>query len=51
MKAILWFDQIDRRALNQAGGKGANLGEMARAGLPVPTGRYGRIQLGHVIGR
>ena len=30
--------RIDRRALQSVGGKGANLGEMVRAGLPVPRG-------------
>lgn len=35
---VLGFDQIDRHALGEVGGKGANLGEMARAGFPVPEG-------------
>jgi rifampicin phosphotransferase len=30
--------EIDRGALRSVGGKGANLGEMVRAGLPVPGG-------------
>src|SRR5262245_7237151 len=35
---VLPFDRLDRAALPVAGGKAANLGEMARAGLPVPPG-------------
>jgi phosphohistidine swiveling domain-containing protein len=37
-KPILPFDAIDRTMLPIAGGKAANLGELARAGLPVPDG-------------
>ena len=32
------FDQIARTDVSMAGGKGANLGEMTRANLPVPPG-------------
>jgi pyruvate,water dikinase len=35
---IRWFDEIDRSVVSLVGGKGANLGELARAGLPVPPG-------------
>jgi pyruvate,water dikinase len=35
---IRWFQDIDRNAAPEVGGKGANLGEIARAGLPVPAG-------------
>jgi pyruvate, water dikinase len=35
---IVWFDQLGRSDVATAGGKGANLGELARAGLPVPPG-------------
>lgn len=35
---ILWFDALSREDVPLAGGKGANLGEMTRAGLPVPPG-------------
>ncbi|SEN19160.1 phosphoenolpyruvate synthase [Lihuaxuella thermophila] len=38
MKYVLHFDEIDRHSLPVVGGKGANLGEMARAGFPVPPG-------------
>ncbi len=34
----LTFEEIDRAAVPIAGGKAANLGEMVRAGLPVPGG-------------
>ena len=35
---VLWFDQLGRADIATVGGKGANLGEMTRAGLPVPRG-------------
>src|SRR3954453_10821346 len=35
---VLPFAEIDRGSLPLVGGKGANLGEMARAGFPVPPG-------------
>lgn len=35
---IIWFDSLSKGSTSLAGGKGANLGEMARAGLPVPPG-------------
>jgi pyruvate,water dikinase len=34
----LWFDEIRLEDLGKVGGKGTNLGELARAGLPVPQG-------------
>ena len=38
MTYILRFDQVGKDDIPQVGGKGANLGEMAGAGLPVPPG-------------
>src|SRR5579885_1895064 len=35
---ILFFEEIDHALLPLVGGKGANLGELTRAGLPVPPG-------------
>ena len=35
---VLPFGAVDRAALPIAGGKAANLGELTRAGLPVPAG-------------
>ena len=35
---ILPLDAVNRSSLAQAGGKGANLGELIEAGLPVPPG-------------
>ena len=35
---IRWFASLGRNDTPIAGGKGANLGEMTRAGLPVPPG-------------
>jgi pyruvate,water dikinase len=33
-----WFNEISRDDVPSAGGKGANLGDMAQAGLPIPPG-------------
>jgi len=38
MKRIAWFKEIRRKDISVAGGKGANLGEMTHAGLPIPPG-------------
>jgi len=38
MANILWFSQIGKGDVAKAGGKGANLGEMANIHLPVPPG-------------
>ncbi|BCU81371.1 hypothetical protein JIR001_11540 [Polycladomyces abyssicola] len=38
MKYVLYFDEIDRHSLPIVGGKGSNLGEMSKAGFPVPPG-------------
>ncbi len=35
---VYWFKQLSKDSLAQAGGKGANLSEMANLGLPVPAG-------------
>ena len=37
-RGIAWFDDLDADDVSVAGGKGANLGEMTQAGLPVPDG-------------
>src|SRR5215212_9381037 len=37
-ESIRWLEDLDRDALADAGGKGANLGELINAGLPVPPG-------------
>jgi rifampicin phosphotransferase len=34
----VWFDEIGKEDIALAGGKGANLGELRSAGLPVPPG-------------
>src|SRR5262245_60488584 len=34
----LSFDEVDGTRLSDVGGKGANLGELTRAGFPVPPG-------------
>jgi pyruvate,water dikinase len=38
MKYILWFNEVDKEDVSLVGGKGANLGEMTRSGIPVPPG-------------
>ena len=53
---IHWFRDITRTDIARVGGKGANLGEMTRAGLPVPRGfvigvdAYARFRLDAGIG-
>jgi len=37
-KKLVWFDEVDKDNVALVGGKGANLGEMAQAGFPVPPG-------------
>ncbi len=37
-KPIVWFDEVTRKDIPTVGGKGANLGEMTNAGIPVPPG-------------
>jgi len=36
--SILWFKEVHKEDVPLVGGKGANLGEMTNAGLPVPPG-------------
>ena len=38
MTYTVWFDEVRKEDIARAGGKGANLGELSRAGLPVPPG-------------
>ena len=38
MKPVVWFADVGKADVDLAGGKGANLGELVRAGLPVPPG-------------
>ncbi len=38
MRYIVWFGDLTKDDVSIAGGKGANLGEMYRNGLPVPPG-------------
>ncbi len=35
---ILWFDEVGHKDIDVVGGKGANLGEMTKAGIAVPPG-------------
>ncbi|MFH1900179.1 MAG: PEP/pyruvate-binding domain-containing protein, partial [Patescibacteria group bacterium] len=38
MEYLLTFGKISKRDVHLAGGKGASLGEMTQAGIPVPPG-------------
>ena len=38
MEIVKWFADLGKTDVNKAGGKGANLGELGKAGLPVPGG-------------
>src|SRR3989344_5167067 len=38
MNYIKWFKDLDKEDINIAGGKGANLGELTHAKIPVPPG-------------
>lgn len=38
VKFILWFTELHKGNIPEAGGKGANLGELTNAGIPVPAG-------------
>ncbi len=37
-KAIVWFNEVSKDDVPLVGGKGANLGEISRANIPVPPG-------------
>ncbi|MFA6005117.1 MAG: phosphoenolpyruvate synthase [Patescibacteria group bacterium] len=37
-KYIVWFEEVNKHDIPLVGGKGANLGEMTSAGLPIPYG-------------
>ncbi len=37
-KSIFWFEEIDSHDIALVGGKGANLGELTKADIPVPPG-------------
>ncbi len=37
-KAVVWFNEVNKNDIPLVGGKGANLGEMTQAGIPVPPG-------------
>lgn len=37
-RLLVWFSDVDKDDIAQVGGKGANLGEMTKAGFPVPPG-------------
>ena len=38
MEIVKWFKDLGKADVSKAGGKGANLGELVKAGLPVPPG-------------
>ena len=37
-KNIVWFEEVGKEDVGLVGGKGANLGEMTNARLPIPYG-------------
>ncbi len=37
-KVIAWFTEVNKDDIQLVGGKGANLGELTQAGIPVPPG-------------
>ncbi|MDD5486583.1 MAG: phosphoenolpyruvate synthase [Dehalococcoidales bacterium] len=37
-KAVVWFKEVGKNDIATVGGKGANLGEMTQANIPVPPG-------------
>ncbi len=37
-KSVVWFEEVRKTDVGMAGGKGANLGEMTNARIPVPPG-------------
>jgi pyruvate,water dikinase len=37
-KSVVWFNEVTKKDIPLVGGKGANLGEMTNAGIPVPPG-------------
>jgi phosphoenolpyruvate synthase/pyruvate phosphate dikinase len=38
VKFVVWFGEVERTDGAFVGGKGANLGELTRASIPVPSG-------------
>ncbi len=38
MRFVHWLDEVAKNDIPLAGGKGANIGEMIRIGIPVPSG-------------
>jgi len=38
MKLVVWFGEVDKDDVGLVGGKGANLGELTKAAIPVPSG-------------
>ncbi|NPA87043.1 MAG: phosphoenolpyruvate synthase [Candidatus Diapherotrites archaeon] len=38
MKTVVWFEEVGKEDVPLVGGKGANLGELTRAGFPIPPG-------------
>src|SRR3990167_5301599 len=37
-KSIVWFEEVGKEDIGLVGGKGANLGEMSSANMPIPYG-------------
>lgn len=43
-RRVVWFEDVGKEDISLVGGKGANLGEMTRAHIPVPPGFIGTAQ-------
>jgi len=37
-KFVVWFNEVGKGDISSVGGKGANLGELTQAHIPVPPG-------------
>jgi len=37
-RKVVWFEDVGKDDIPLVGGKGANLGELTKAGIPVPPG-------------
>jgi hypothetical protein len=45
MKHVEFFEELNKEDVAIAGGKGANLGELTQAGIPVPPGFVIRLNI------
>ncbi|MFQ5987397.1 MAG: PEP/pyruvate-binding domain-containing protein [Dehalococcoidia bacterium] len=43
-RRVVWFEDVGKEDISRVGAKGANLGEMTKAHIPVPPGFIGTAQ-------